>query len=249
MIPYYNEGEISIYHGDCLEVMEQFAPDTFDIAVTSPPYNMGLVPGGNGRGMYRPGANVKGGRFRAGYGSHDDAMPQEVYDTWQRDCITEMWRVVSKGIFYNHRPRIEHGVVRLPLSMDFGDLPLRQIIIWDRGTGIDVTRRAFCTRQEWVLLFAKPDFMLVDHGASGMGDVWRDGMEHAKTGSKAPFPLAIPTRALTATGATSVLDPFVGAGTTLRAAKDLGVRAVGIDNDERQCEIAANRVKQEVLPL
>jgi DNA modification methylase len=249
MKAYYEQDGITIYHGDCREVLPTLADESVDLVVTSPPYNMGLVPGGNGRGMYRPGASNKAGRFRAGYGVCADALPQSEYDQWQRDCLVEMWRVARLGVFYNHRPRVEHGRLRVPLGLDFGAAVLRQIIIWDRGTGIDVNLRNYCTRQEWVLLFARPAFQLVDHSASGVGDVWRLGMEHDETGHPAPFPVSLPSRCLETTGARSLIDPFCGSGSSLVAAKLHGAHAIGIEIEERYCEIAARRLSQGVLTL
>lgn len=247
--PFYADALVTVVHADALASMQSMANDSVDIVVTSPPYNMGLVPGGNGRGMYRPGASNKAGRFRDGYGAHDDAMPQDEYDAWQRACLSEMWRVARLAVFYNHRPRVEHGRLRVPLSWDFGPAVLRQIIVWDRLTGIDVNLRAFCTRQEWVMLFAKPDFRLVDHAASGMGDVWRLGMATDEPEHPAPFPVSLPARAIDATGALSVLDPFMGSGSTLVAAKAAGIVGIGIDNEERWCRRAVVRCAQEGLGL
>ncbi|HEY9263232.1 MAG TPA: site-specific DNA-methyltransferase, partial [Mycobacterium sp.] len=140
-----------------------------------------------------------------------------------------------------------HGILRDPLGNDFG-IPLRQRIIWNRKTGIDVNLRSFCTRGEYVYLFAKPGFALASHSASGMGDVWDLGIAHDEPEHPAPFPLSLPGRCITATaGAQVIFDPMAGSGTTLRAAKDEGRRAIGVELEERYCEIAAKKLVQDTL--
>lgn len=233
-------GTATLYEGDCMEVLPTLP--ALDVTITSPPYNMGLVPGGNGRGMYRPGASNKAGRFREGYGIHSDALPQDQYDAWQRECLRAFYAASRLGVFYNHRPRVEHGVLRVPLSFNYG-VPLRQIIIWDRGTGIDVNKRHFCTRQEWIMVFAKPELRLIDHAASGRGDVWRLGMEHDETGHPAPFPVSLPETILRSVdGVSGVLDPFMGSGSTGIACARLGLAFVGIELEPRYFDIACERV-------
>jgi DNA modification methylase len=251
--PYYADDLATLWLGDCEQILSdklsEFTDFQAHIVITSPPYNMGLSPGGNGRGMYRPGGNNKGGRFRDGYGQYGDDMPQDEYDDWQRSILGLLWQVIPDdgAVFYNHRQRIEHGRVRLPLGMDFG-IPLRQVITWDRGTGIGPNLRHFAPVAEWIFLFAKDDFKLRDHSASGYGDVWRLGMAPAGSGHPAPFPESLPLRAIDAVQQTrSVLDPFAGTGTTLVAASRLGVPSAGIEQNERYCELAARRLSQGVL--
>ncbi len=101
----------------------------------------------------------------------------------------------------------------------------------------------FC---EWepVLVWSK--------GRLGGSDVWRATLNpqfKGDVGHPCPKPVKLLTRILTTAKASSVIDPFLGSGTTLVAAKSLGVSAVGIERNERYCELAAKRLTQEVLDL
>jgi site-specific DNA-methyltransferase (adenine-specific) len=248
MTPYYSDDACTIYHGDALELMAELGD--IDVVVTSPPYNLGTTTGG-GFPDFRKNTNMRMGKWTGaqlahGYASHSDDMTVEDYEHWQEAALRAMWATLSSAgaIFYNHKPRVQADGLRLPF---FADLPLRQIITWDRDAGMNFAPTHFLPRYEWVLLYAKPAFRLVDK-ASGLSDVWRFGPERVSTEHPAPFPIELPRHCLKATTGT-VLDPFMGSGTTLRAAKDLGRKAIGIEIEERYCEIAARRLGQEVLAL
>jgi len=240
--PYYADDHIVIYHGDCLEIMPTLSQ--VDLVFTSPPYNLGTSTGG---GMHR--GSLSASDLAGGYGDHDDAMPTAAYDEWQSACVRMMWDALSDNgaVFYNHKPRPQNGELKLPLVYGSG-LPLRQIVVWDRGTGMNFATTHFLPKHEWVIVWAKPAWRLLDKKVSGRGDVWRIRPE-VDDAHPAPFPLALPRTAIEATPAKLVLDPFMGSGTTLLAAKMLGRRAIGIDLNERYCEIAAQRCAQDVLAL
>ena len=183
-----------------------------------------------------------GGALASGYGDYDDAMPLEEYEAWQRDTLTTLWSLITEdgAIFYNHKPRIQAGVLWTPLAVNPG-LPVRQIVIWARAGGINFTPAFYVPMHEWIVIFAKPAWRLKSKGASGAGDVWNISQESG-TPHPAPFPEKLPLTAIETTAAKMVLDPFVGWGTTLLAAKRLGVQAVGIERDERNCELAVRRL-------
>lgn len=127
------------------------------------------------------------------------------------------------------------------------EVTLRQIIIWSRPKGHNFNDGYFVPSFEWIFLLAKDDFKL-EKQACGFGDVWKMNPSDDRDGDHpAPFPEALPSRAIQATTAELVCDPFSGSGTTLVAAKNLGRKAIGIEIEERYCEIAANRLSQEIF--
>ena len=236
--PYYSDEFVTLYHGDCLDVLPTLPTCSLGGVVTSPPYNQGDMSGGY--------ANLAGG-----YNAYEDQMPMAEYVEWQQDLLRLCWAATAEdgAIFYNHKPRIQNGVAWLPLELN-PDLPLRQIITWVRSSGCNWSETHLMPLYEWLLLFAKPAFRF-SKATSTVGDVWK---VHHQGGDRpdhpAPFPLSLAARAvgiLCESASGPIFDPFAGSGTTLRAAKDAGRKAIGVELDERYCEIAAKRLAQGVL--
>lgn len=231
---YYDQDGVTIYHGDCMDVLPSLSG--VDLIVTSPPYNL-QQPGGTS--------------FVAldnGYGSHDDNMDHADYVSWQNSVLSQCWTALSSqgAIFYNHKPRphLEHGL-KLPFELVPSHIPIRQVITWDRTAGHIHRTSMFVPSYEWILLLAKPEWRLT---RPSINDVWRVPFD-TKNDHPAPFPLGIPRRCIEPTSAEVVLDPFMGSGTTLVAARELGRQAIGIEIEERFCEMAVNRLAQGVLAL
>lgn len=245
-----------IIQGDCLEVMRCIPDGSVDLIVTSPPYNL---KNSTGNGM----KDGRGGKWSnaallKGYDTYNDCMPHDKYVEWQRNCLSEMLRIIpdNGAIFYNHKWRVQAGLLQDRQDIVEG-MPIRQIIIWRRKGGINFNPGYFLPTYEVIYLIAKKDFKLAK-GANSFGDIWEFTQEN-KNLHPAPFPVDLIDRVISSTNAKNVLDPFIGSGTTALAAKRLGRCFIGIELSPEYCEMARNRVdgivskiegkKQAELPL
>jgi modification methylase len=232
-----------IINGDCLRLLRELPDGAVDLVVTSPPYNL---KNSTGNGMKDPrGGKWQGAALVHGYSHHDDNMPHDEYVAWQRECMTEMMRVLKDdgAIFYNHKWRVQGGLLQDRSDIVEG-FPVRQIIIWRRKGGFNFNPGYFVPTYEVVYLIAKPKFKLAPK-ASGYGDVWEFTQE-MKNGHPAPFPLELASRCITSTTAGTILDPFMGSGTTAVAAKRLGRNFIGFEISPEYCQNAEKRISEEM---
>ena len=235
-----------IHHGDCLTLLTEMPDASVNLVVTSPPYNL-LNSSGNGM------KNGNGGKWsRAalmqGYANHTDAMPHADYVDWQRGCLNELLRVLTPdgAIFYNHKWRVQKGLLQDRTDIIDG-FPVRQIIIWQRSGGFNHNPGYFLPTYEVIYLIAKPEFRLAPKAGS-VGDVWQIRQDRGNP-HPASFPVELARRAIAATTAEVVLDPFIGSGTTAVAALMEGRQYVGIDLSEEYCQFARQRVNQVAQEL
>jgi site-specific DNA-methyltransferase (adenine-specific) len=251
MTPYYEASGITIYHGDCREVLASV--DGIAATVTSPPYNtLGARVPSAPTGMHATNrwlAKVK----EKGYA---DDMDEATYAEWQRDVAGFVYRVTCPGgsFFYNHklRYRDREPVHPLDLVRSFGGWSLRQEVIWDRCGAFAFNARMFAPSDERVYWMVRDGSDHVwNQEAAAFLTIWRIPPVVGEDGHPCPYPEDIPLRCILAATrpGDTVLDPFCGSGTTLVAAKRIGRKAIGIDISEKYCEIAARRLSQEALPL
>lgn len=269
MKPYYEDGAVTLYHGDCREIMRDvLEPSCIAAAITSPPYAEQRIDQ---------------------YGG----IPADDYALWTVSWMNHMRRALSNtaSVFINIREHVVDGQISdyvhwTRINLRRNDWLEVDELLWIKPDGPPVGRtdrpRRSWERILWFSTTNTPACYPKSGGiatariglkggrassawlASTQNEVMRTGtarwpdyiicsVRDAPNGIEHPavFPPEIPRRLMllsTVEGQT-VLDPFVGSGTTLVAAKSLGRRAIGIEANERYCEIAASRCSQGVLEV
>lgn len=226
--------------GDAVETMNKMPAESVGLIVTSPPYNL---RNSTGNGMKNGGGGKwKNAKLIQGYDTSADAMPHDEYVAWQRECLTAMMRVLRSdgAIFYNHKWRVQGGLLQDRHDIVSG-FPVRQIIIWQRAGGINFNAGYFLPTYEVIYLICKPDFKLAPK-ANAQGDIWSIPQENNNP-HPAPFPVELAQRCIKATTAQTVLDPFLGSGSTAIAAEAEARDWIGIEVSPEYCKLAEQRIE------
>lgn len=266
MKPYYSDDAVTIYHGDCREVWP-VADQSVACIITSPPYNVGLdyethddvMPWVHYERLARSVCHeahrslIDGGRMWVNVTPVVPVAPIEAGDHSGRGVnprvsLIGLWTTAIEAKGLGIWDYIAWASPRGP-SCAWGS--------WESPSGPNM-------RGEWeTIIAAHRGPWARPHPAEFKGwkdkdggwielttNVWKmQPQARSDDGHPAPFPEVLPRRCirLSAFPGEVVLDPFMGSGTTLRAAKNLGRKAIGIEASERYCELAAKRMGQEVL--
>ena len=224
MRPYFEDESVTIYHGDCRELLPMMPK--VDLVLTDPPWGIGYDVAGR-----------QDAKFRQANGTTKNSKhiaPQDF------------------GVFSWDKERFEPA----PL------LALKtKSIIW--GAQCFASRLPdFVTWLCWIKvngdysLLRQADMDLAWTNCIGRSRVfnhlWMGGARDSESGIPNYHPTQKPLALMRwclglVKDVQTVIDPYMGSGTTLRAAKDTGIKAIGIEIEERYCEIAARRMAQEVL--
>ena len=123
--------------------------------------------------------------------------------------------------------------------------PVESLLVWDKEWIGPGGSRGLRPSYELAALFARADFAIANRG---LPDIWRaKWASHKPSGHPAEKPVSLLAKMIRESGGGVVLDPFAGSGSTLVAAKQEHCKAIGIEIEERWCEVAANRLRQVEL--
>jgi site-specific DNA-methyltransferase (adenine-specific) len=217
MNPYYSDELVTLYHGDCREITEWL---TADVLVTDPPYGVAWAQNSmHYTRTIKPTENVVQG----------DASPKI------RDAALALWGSRPAVVFGSWR------VARPPAT--------KQRLIWHKtrlNPGMSNAPWFSADEEIYVIgsgFVGKPHQTVYPTTEARGG---ADGLS-AQVGHPTPKPVGLMEQLILKCPPGAVADPFAGSGSTLIAAKHVGRKCIGVELEERYCEIAARRLDQGVL--
>jgi len=218
--PYFEDESVQIYHGDCRELLPLIPK--VDLVLTDPPYNEVNRKTQGLRSIDKGGADS---------GSFDiDEIAAGLLNTeahtfyiWAGTEQVSRWRELLVDAKCSTRICVWEKSNPSPMNGQYLWLSSLELCVYGKRNG--GTFNGFCDSPIW----RYPVQSGIDHPTVKPVDLFKKCVLSSSNAGD------------------TILDPFMGSGTTLRAAKDLGRKAIGIEIEERYCEIAAKRMSQGVL--
>lgn len=241
MTPYYADDLVTLYHGDCREIIP--ALSGVDAVVTDPPYSSG--------GMYRADrAAATDSKYQLSHETRrtyaafsGDNRDQRSFEKWVDSWASECLRIVGDGggigVFIDWR-----NVASVVDAIQVAGWVYRGLTPWHKGTDLRPNKGWFRRNVEFIVWGSAGPLVT---GPTAEGECWdgmfvarvNDGDKQHQTGK----PVALMEQMLSVRPEwQTYLDPFAGSGSTLLAAKRLHKRAIGVEMEESYCEVAANRL-------
>lgn len=235
MTPYYQDDKVTLHHGDAFDVLPSLPAGSVNHVITDPPYILQAASSGTGKTN----------------GWADMMNASHWYAHWYRLCSTALKHTGSLWSFGNWRTLPVMQRAALDAS-----LPATSLLVWDKSWIGPAGPQALRSQHEFCMVMSKPGFKIHDRS---QGDVLRVPTSAYKpSGHPAEKPEPLLRRIVElATACTHsivqgeqnalICDPFAGSGTTLAAAVALGHNAIGVEAEEKYCEMIARRFDQGTL--
>ena len=230
-------GKIELLNCDCMEFMQDQPDKSFDLVITSPPYNLGDI-------------HHTGGKRKKHY---QDNLPEQEYQKQQINVLNELRRIIKPigSLFYNHKNRIRNGLTISPLEWILKTKwTLKQEIVWRNGSQNFDKIRAYPMTER---IYWLADSKVIMENNTGLSDCmlesnWPPMGTHHEHGRA--FPLKMVTQILHCFPTTrKVFDPYLGFATTAIASYYFGVDFVGCEIDKDYYDAAVERFNRETAQI
>jgi site-specific DNA-methyltransferase (adenine-specific) len=245
VIPFYKHAGITIYHGDGMSVAaELLGTDVVDVVIADPPYGETSLPWDS---WPRGWPGIMPGNSLWCFGSLRTFVDhRQDFGGWQlsQDVV---WEKQNGSMFHADRFRRVHELATHWYKGQWAHV-YKSPVLSDEETP-PATRHKL--RPPHAGDTKRIRYTSVDGGRTLRKSVMRVRSEHGRAlhPTQKPLGIVLPLLEYSCPADGLVFDPFMGSGTTLRAAKDTGRRAIGVDVDEKWCEIAARRLDQEAFAV
>jgi site-specific DNA-methyltransferase (adenine-specific) len=228
MKPYYDSHGITIYHGSSNDVLSELDASSIDLVLTDPPYNTYIE-----EDIHLEGRTP----LRRNFGEWDQ--------DWTPDSVVPLVKPLMKP----GASLVSFTSDKLLAAWKACGLTSRGTLVWVKTNPAPSARPCYVSATEWIIWLSKPGAAACWNADGYTLNVIYAGRcvgeERTDHPTQKPLEVVQPLILRHSNPNDLILDPYMGSGTTLRAAKNCGRRAIGIELDEHWCEVAARRCDNE----